>query len=148
MKLIAVIFLSFCVFAAALAVFVWPRSAKIKHYTAEELVGATCEELGAAHEEVIFAYHDAEIAYVRRAGVFHDDLGLPQEDVVPFVVLMRRFMEDNDIKEAELAAPLSPSIPLQSSKFYYEISAICAANPLLGAVAAMRQAATKLNLIN
>lgn len=142
------IFLCLCAPAAALAFFAWPQSSQIRHYTAEELAGVTCEELGARHEEVIFAYHDAEIAYYRREGVFHDDLGLPQEDVLPFIVLMKQFMEDNEIREADIAAPRSSSTPFSRSKFYHDISAICAENPLLEAVGAMRQAATNLNLID
>lgn len=148
MKQIAGILLCFCGSAAALAIFAWPQSSQIKLYTADELLGVTCEELGARHEEVIFAYHDAEIAYFDRAGVFHEDLGLPKEDDLPFVVLMRRFMEDNAIKEADIAAPRSPSAPVQRSRFYAETSAICAATPSMSAVQAMRQAAKQLNLID
>ncbi len=80
-------------------------------------MGFNCEELGAAHEDLIVAYHDAEIARHRREGSFSDDLGLLKEDVLPFVVLMRRFMQDNDIREADLAKPSSPSGALQRSSF-------------------------------
>ncbi|MBN7778128.1 hypothetical protein JYP49_17800 [Nitratireductor aquimarinus] len=111
-------------------------------------MGFNCEELGAAHEDLIVAYHDAEIARHRREGSFSDDLGLLKEDVLPFVVFMRRFMQDNDIREAYLAKPSSPSGALQMPSFCAEISGLCAGNPSLGAVEAMRQAGTKLNLID
>ncbi|CAN0652666.1 conserved exported protein of unknown function [Nitratireductor aquimarinus] len=148
MKKIAGIGLLICASALALAFYVWAQPAQIKHYTADELMGFNCEELGTAHEDLIVAYHDAEIARHRREGSFSDDLGLPKEDDLPFVVLMRRFMQDNDIREADLAKPSSPSATLQRSSFYAEISGLCAGNPSLGAVEAMRQAATKLNLID
>ena len=148
MKKFAGTILFFCASAIALIIFVSARSSEIKSYTADDLIGLTCEELGERHEEVIFAYHDAEISYYKRAGAFHDDLGLPEEDILPFVVFMRRFMQDNDINEVDLAKPSSPLTTIQGSEFYHEVSGICAANPMLEAVEAMRRAAMNLSLID
>lgn len=136
-----------CASAAALATFVWVSADEPQHFTADELIKLTCHALGQRHEEVIFDYHDAEIAHYRRTGAFHDDLGLPSEDVVPYAVLIKRFMQDNHITVADLATT-SSSTPLLDSDFYYETSAICAANPSWQAVDAMRQAAINLGLID
>jgi len=68
-----------------LALYVWQHPSQIKHYTAAELVGLTCEELGEKHEEMIFEYHDASIGYYTRIGAFSDDLGLPRDDDLPYV---------------------------------------------------------------
>ncbi|WP_342076334.1 hypothetical protein [Yoonia sp. SS1-5] len=136
-----------CVTAAALGVVVWTGPSEIRHYSADELSELTCEELGERHEDVIIAYHDAEIAHKRRTGAFHDDLGLPSEDVVPYPVLMKRFMRDNNINDADIAAS-SSSARLQDTDFYYRISGICAANPSWQAVDAMRQAAIELGLLD
>ncbi|SFU15160.1 hypothetical protein [Sedimentitalea nanhaiensis] len=148
MKKIAGFFSLFCIAAGALVFFAWSQPTQIKHYTSEDLIGLTCEELSERHEDFIFAYHDAEIAYHRRTGAFHDDLGQPQEETLPFMVLMRRFMQDNHIRKVDLAHPSFPSTTLQRTKFYYEISAACAAGSSLRAVDVMRQVATKLNLID
>lgn len=148
MKKIAGFFLLFCIAAIALVFFAWSQPSQIKHYTAEDLIGLTCAELSARHDDFIFAYHDAEISNHRRTGGFHDDLGLPQEETLPFIVLMRWFMQDNDIIEADLVHSSFPSKTLQGTKFYYEISAACASAPPLRAVDVMQQVATKLNLID
>lgn len=148
MKKIAGFFLLFCIAAVALVFFAWSQPSQIKHYTAEDLVGLTCAELSARHDDFIFAYHDAEIANYRRTGGFQDDLGLPQEETLPFIVLMRWFMQDNEIIEADLVHSSLPSKTLQGTKFYYEISAACASASPLRAVDVMQQVATKLNLID
>jgi len=146
MKKFAVVSLMLCA-TAALAAFVWAGPYDIKHYTADELAELTCDALGERHEEVIFAYHDAEIAYKRRTGAFHDDLGLPPEDVVPYAVLMKQFMHDNNISEADVVTR-STATPLLDSAFYAEVSGQCATNPTWRAVDAMREAATNLGLID
>lgn len=133
--------------SAALAAFIWSGPSEIRHYTAGELSEMTCEALGESHTEVIDAYHDAEIAHFRKAGAFHDDLGLPPEDVVPYAVLMTRFMRDHDIDKTDVITRSMPT-PLLYSDFYYEISGTCAANPSWKAVEAMRQAALNLSLIS
>lgn len=145
MKISVTVILMLCASAAALAAFVWPGPSEIRHYTADELSELTCETLGQRHEEVINAYHDTEIAHFRKAGAFHDDLGLPPEVVMPYAVLMKRFMRDNNIGEADLATR-STSMPLLYSDFYYEISGTCAANPSWPATEAMRQSAVNLGL--
>lgn len=139
--------LTLCASAAGLAAFIWAGPSEIKHYTAEELAGLTCEALGERHLEVIDAYHDAEIAHHRRTGAFHDDLGIPPEDVVPFAVLIKQFLRDNGITDADIA-DTSTATPILSTSFYYEVSGICATNPSWQATAAMRQAALNLGLIN
>ncbi|MDE4306341.1 hypothetical protein PXK30_22145 [Phaeobacter gallaeciensis] len=148
MKKIAGFFLLFCIAAVALVFFAWSQPSQIKHYTAKDLVGLTCAELSARHDDFIFAYHDAEIANYRRTDGFHDDLGLPQEETLPFIVLMRWFMQDNDIIEADLVHSSFPSKTLHGTKFYYEISAACASASPMRAVDVMQQVATKLNLID
>ncbi len=133
--------------AAVLAVYVWSGPSDIKHYTADELPELSCEALGERHRELIDAYHDAEIAHYRQTGAFHDDLGIPSEDVVPYAVLMKQFMDDNDIGVADIAdtSSLTPNL---DSRFYYEVSGICATNPSWQATDVMRQAAKNLGLID
>lgn len=133
--------------AAAFVLVTWGGSSGIKHYTAEELAGLSCEALGELHEEVIFAYHDAEIAHKRRTGAFHDDLGMPLEDVVPYAVLIKKFINDNGIAVADIT-DRSTLTPILNSGFYYEVSRICATNPSWQATDAMRQAAENLGLID
>jgi hypothetical protein len=133
--------------AVVLVVLHWASPSEITHYTAEQLVELTCEELGERHEEVIFAYHDAEIAHYRQAGAFHDDLGIPPENVVPYAVLMERFVRDNNISKADIATGPSPT-PFLNTRFFYETTGICAVNPSWQAVEALRQAAINLGLIN
>lgn len=146
MKISVAVALMLCASAAALAAFIWSGPPEIRHYTADELSQLTCEELGQRHEDVIDAYHDAEIVHKRRTGAFHDDLGLPPEDVVPYAVLMKRFMRDNHISETDVVTRSTPT-PLLYSDFYYEISGTCVANPSWQAVEAMRQTALNLGLI-
>ena len=136
-----------CASMAGLLAFVWADFSELKHYAADELAELTCEALGERHEEVIVAYHDAEIAHKRRTGAFHDDLGLPSEDVLPYPVLMKRFMHDNNISEADIKAG-SLAARIQNTDFYYAISGICAASPSWQAVDAMRQAAIELGLMD
>lgn len=133
-------------FAAALIVFNWEGSSEIKHYTAEELAELTCEALSERHEEVIVAYHDAEIEHYKQSGSFHDDVGIPPEDVVPYAVLMKQFMHDSGLPDADIV-DASSATPILSSNFYYAISTLCATNPSWQAVDAMRKAAIDLDLI-
>lgn len=135
-----------CACAVALAAFIWSGPNEIRHYTADELLEMTCEALSERHKVVIDAYHDAEIAHFRKAGAFHDDLGLPPEAVIPYAVLMKRFMRDNDINETAVVTRPTPT-PILDSDFYYEISGTCAANPSWQAVEAMRHSAVNLGLI-
>lgn len=136
---------------AALALFVWPNSFDIRLYTVDELVGLTCEELGEKHEEVIFAYHDASIAHYSRTGAFGDNLGLPGEEVLPFVILMKKVIQDNDLIGFDLTKPIfhsaSSATPTLHSDFYAEISSVCATSPAMDATEAMLQAAKKLELM-
>ena len=133
--------------AAVLAVFICSGPSDIKHYTADELVELSCEALGERHRELIDAYHDAELAHYRQTGAFHDDLGIPSEDVVPYAVLMKQFMHDNDIGVADIA-DTSSLTPILDSRFYYEVSGICATNPSWQATYAMRQAAINVGLMD
>lgn len=140
-----VTFLILC--TSVLAAFIWVGSTKIKHYSAEELAGLSCAALGTRHEEVIFAYHDAELAHFRQAGTFHDDLGVPSEDVLPFAIVIRQFLDDNDINAADIT-DTSPENTILGSDFYYEISSICATNPSWLTTDAMRQAALSLGFLD
>lgn len=133
-------------FASILVAFLWVGSTKIAHYSAEELANLSCVVLGERHEEVILAYHDAELAHFRRTGSFHDDLGVPPEDVLPFAIVFRQFLHDNDLSAAGITNTSSATTTL-GSDFYYETSAICATNPSWLATDAMRQAALNLGLI-
>lgn len=147
MKKIVTLIVLVCAGAAAAAYVMWGRGEDIRVYAAAELVGLSCEALGARHEEVIFAFHDAELAHYRRAGSFHDDLGLPMEEVLPMIVLMRWVLEDSALNGATIAAAVSPGEALIRSGFYSKTSAICAANPQMPAVAAIGQAAEEENVI-
>ncbi|WP_417260536.1 hypothetical protein [Celeribacter sp.] len=135
---------------AALAIYVWPRPDEIRHYAVDELVGLTCEELGEKHEDVIFAYHDASIAHDTTTGAFKDDLGLPKEEVLPFVILMKKVINDNGLSGFDLTKPFfhsaSEATPPLHSEFFAEISSICATHPDLDAIEAMGQAAKKLTI--
>ncbi|MGB7240664.1 MAG: hypothetical protein WBC93_01080 [Sulfitobacter sp.] len=147
MKLFVAAALTLCASAVGLAAFIWAGPSEIKHYSADELAALTCEALGERHLEVIDAFHDAEVARFRQAGSFQNDLGLPPEDVVPFAVLIKWFVRDNNISEAHIEGKF-PSTPILSSVFYYEVSGICATNPSWQATDAMRQAALSLGLID
>ncbi|WP_417812686.1 hypothetical protein [Thalassospira alkalitolerans] len=136
---------------AALAIYVWLLPDEIRHFTVDELVGLTCGELGEKHEEVIFAYHDASIAHYNKTSAFEDDLGLPKEEVLPFVILMRKVINDNGLSGFDLTKPFfhsaSEATPPLHSEFFAEISSICATHPDLDAIEAMRQAAENLNVM-
>lgn len=147
MKKFAAIVLMLFASAASLAAYVWTAPSKIQHYTADDLAELRCDELGERYLEVIDAYHDAEIAHYRQTGAFHDDLGIPSEDVLPYAVLIKRFLRDNEISEADIA-DTSSSTPILDSGFYYEVSGICATNPSWQADDAMREAATNLGLLD
>lgn len=146
MKLSAIAAIAFCVAAAGLAAIIWSGPFEIRHYRVDELAGLTCEALGERHEDVIVAYHDAEIAHYRQAGAFHDDLGIPTEDVLPYAVLIKWFVRDYGISETDIAGPSSET-PILSSDFYFAVSGLCATNPSWLATDAMRQAALNLGLI-
>lgn len=148
MKKFKLICLFLCVSLALIALFVWAGPSELRHYTAEELVGSTCEELGEKHEEVIFAYHDAEIAHYKRTGAFHDDVGLPKKEVLPYEILIGYFIQANGLREADLSENSSVSARKLRYNFFAETTSICATNPMLLAVEAIHKAATKLNLIN
>jgi hypothetical protein len=149
-------FVSFCLFlsvsTAALAIYIWPQLFEIKHYTLDELVGLTCEELGEKYDEVIFAYHDASIARYKRTGAFEGGFGRPKEEVLPFVILMKKVIQDNDLKGFDLSKPFfhlaSVATPRLHTDFYYEITSVCATTPSLDAIEAMMQAAKNLKLTN
>lgn len=147
MKISVAVALTLCAVAVGFAAFIFVVPSEVKHYSADELAGLTCGALGERHLEVTDDYHDAEIAHYRQAGAFHDDLGIPPEDVVPYAVLIKRFLIDNGITEADIAGT-SPATPILSSSFYYEVSGICAISPSWQATAAMRQAALNLDLID
>ncbi len=146
MKKIAGICLFLVVSTGVLALYFWPYFSQIKHYTAEDLIGLTCEELGEKHEEVIFAHHDAAIRHRDRTGAFPADLGLPQVEDLPYVILMEKFIEDKNLKGFDLSKPHSLSTSGPDSEFFAEITRVCAASPSLDALAAIGQAAQNLNL--
>ena len=146
MKKFSLICLFLCTSIISLVLFVWATPHEIRHYTVDDLVGSTCKELGEQHEEVIFAYHDAEIAHYRRTGAFHDDVGVPKDDALPFDILVGHFIQVNDLRQINLSEDSSAATRKLHSNFSSEISNICATSPMLQAVDAMRQAATKLNL--
>lgn len=146
MKKIGAVCLLLLAAIATLTLYYSSRHSGLKQYTADALYGVTCETLGEQHDTVITACHDAEIAYFRRSGKFHDNLGLPQEDVLPYAILMAHFMQLNGIAKSDVLHK-SSTTPLLSSAFYYEISALCAANPSWLAIDALRQAAINLDLM-
>jgi hypothetical protein len=143
---------SFCLFCvmsvAALGYYTWPHLLGTRHYTADELTGLTCAELGQRHEDVIFAYHDAALAKTRRTGTVQDDPGLPKEEVLPFVILMRKVIQDHDLDGFDPGKPFfhsaSVATPRLHADFYAEVTSVCATNPAMDAVAAMLQAARTL----
>ena len=121
--------------------FIWTGTPTIKHYTAAELMPLTCAALGERHEEVITAYHDAEIAHFRKTGAFHDDLGIPSEDVIPYSIVIKQFLREHNIVDAAMS-------PILNSDFYAAVSGICASNPSWQATDAMRQVAISMELID
>lgn len=149
-------FLCACLFlgisSAVLAAYAWPHLFEIRHYTEDELVGLTCAELGEKHEEVIFAYHDASIAQYNRTGAFEDGLGLPREEVLPFVILMKNVILDNDLRGFDLTKPFflsaSATPPMLHSAYHAEASSVCATNPTMDAVEAMLLSARNLELMH
>ncbi|UWQ10186.1 hypothetical protein K3X41_09615 [Aliiroseovarius crassostreae] len=149
MSRMVVIGLCVGVLGGLLAAYLWRLPNDIRHYTEAELLGSTCAELSEKHEEVIFAYHDASLARKRKTGSF-DDPGLPAEDMLPLLIVMKKVIRDNEIAGLDLTQPFfhSPSAapPRLHSDFYAEISAICATNPAMDAGAAMLQAARNLGL--
>lgn len=151
MKKFARICLILCVLLAAIVLSLWAFPAKIKHYTADELIGLTCQELGEKHEEVIFAYHDAEIDHYKKSGAFQDDLGAPPEDVIPYVILMKKVIQDSNLEGFDLSKPFfhsaSVATPRLHTAFFSETTSVCARSPTLDATQAMLQAATNLKLI-
>jgi hypothetical protein len=128
--------------------YVWANRFEIKHYTVEELIGLSCEELGEKHEEVIFAYHDAAIRHKKRTGAFPDDLGLPQDDDLPYVILMEKFVQDNNIKGVNVSKLHSLSTTGQDSEFFAEITRVCAVSPSRDAWDAVGQTAINLGHID
>lgn len=128
----------------------WPFSETIRHYTEAELHGLSCSELSRRHEEVIFAYHDASITRYRETGTFEDDQGLPEENVLPFIILMKMVIRDHGIRGVDLTKPFSHSAsanaPRMNANFFAEVSAVCARYPEMNDVAAVLQAAANLKL--
>ncbi|MGO4917202.1 hypothetical protein [Pseudogemmobacter sp. W21_MBD1_M6] len=151
MKKLAIIGLFIGASAMALSLYAWTQSSDVRHYTVDELVGLTCEDLGQAHEEVIVSYHDAALARGGQTGSVGIDLGLPQDDVLPFVILMRKVIEDNDLAGFDPAKPFfhstTATAPRLHTDFYAEASSVCATSPTMDAVEAMVQAARNLGLI-
>lgn len=136
----------FCVISvAALGYAAWPYLFGTRHHTADELMGMTCAELGQSHEDVVFAYHDAALARNRRTGTVHADPGLPQEEVLPIVIVMRKVIADHDLDGFDPDKPFfhsaSVATPRRHSDLYAEVTSVCATNPGMNAVAAVLQAA-------
>jgi hypothetical protein len=151
MKKLVRLGLLFGVSVAALAFYAWPHLFDIRTYTVEELVSLTCQELSEKHEEVIFAYHDASIARYDRTDSFGNDLGLPEDDVLPFVIMMKKVIQDNDLSGFDLTKPFFQSAatatPKMHSDFYAEASSVCATNPTMDAAEAVVLAAMNLGLM-
>lgn len=151
MKKLASIGLFIGVSVMALSLYAWTQCFDVRHYTVDELVGLTCEDLGQAHEQVIFAYHDASLARRGHTGSFEADLGLPRDEVLPFVILLRKVIEDIDLTGFDPAKPFvhsaSATAPRLHADFYAEASGVCATSPTMNAVEAMVQAARNLGLI-
>lgn len=151
MKKLAIIGLSIGVSVAALSLYARPQSSDVRHHTVDELVGLTCENLGQAHEQMIFAYHDAALARGSQTGSVETDLGLPREEVLPFVILLRKVIEDNDLAGFDPAKPFvhsaSATAPRLHTDFYAEASSVCATSPTMDAVEAMVQSALNLGLL-
>jgi hypothetical protein len=150
MKLVCRIALFLGVSTVLLGWSFWPFSETIRHYTEAELQGLSCSELSRRHEEVIFAYHDASITRYRETGAFEDNLGLPAEDLLPIIILMKKVIRDHGITGVELTMPFSHSVSANASRvnasFFAEVSAVCARHPEMNDVAAVLQAAANLKL--
>lgn len=150
MKLFIISALLFA-FASAAALCIFSRPHELRHYTEAELTGLSCAEISEKNEEVIFAYHDASIREYKKAGSFENGVGLPKEEDLPFVILMKKVIRDNDFIGFDLSKPFfhsaSIATPRVHSEFYAEITSVCSKNSLLDAIEAMVQAAKNLNLM-
>ncbi|MDV2966699.1 hypothetical protein RZ532_11990 [Nitratireductor aquimarinus] len=150
MKIFVIICGFLFVSASAVALYAWARPHEIRHYTESELVGLSCAEISEKNEETIFAYHDASIEKHKRAGSFEGGVGLPEEDVLPFIILMKKVIQDNDLTGLDLSRPFfhssSVSTPKIHAEFYAEITSVCAKSPSRDAIEAMMQAAKNLKL--
>lgn len=151
MKKTVLIWLILFIFIGFLGFYLWPLSTTIKHYTEAELVGSTCAELSEKHEEVILAYHDASIARYRKKGSFEDDLGLPDQDILPIIIVMKLVIRQNAFSGIDLTLPFLHSplerTPKLHSEFFSEVTKVCATYPAMDAVAAVLRAAENMNLV-
>jgi hypothetical protein len=127
--------------------FFLPRTAEIRTYSADQLIGLNCAELGERHEEIIAAFHDAAIARYRKTGAFPDDLGLPRTEDLPIVVLILRFIQDNDLEGFDFFRAHSLSTSGPEADLFSELSNLCAASPSLDAMQAVEKAARRLDLV-
>lgn len=138
------------IFATQLVFSLWPFSNSIRRYTGAELAGLTCAELSEKHDKVITSYHDASIAHLRRTGAFEDGLGLPEDEDLPMIIVLRKVIRDNGFEEFDLTKPFfnsaSATASKQHSELYAEFSALCASYPDMDAAAAGIQAAQTLGL--
>jgi len=147
MKARSIIFLFSVAFLVTSGLYFWARATEPRPYTADDLIGMDCAELGRKHDEVITAFHDAAIAHHRKTGAFPDDLGLPRTQDLPVVVLITRFLRDHGLTGFDFAKPHALSTSGPESDFFTEVSGLCAASPSLDAMAAVTQAAKQLDLI-
>lgn len=146
MKLFPAIFMFSFILLVASGLFFLGRTAEIRTYSADELIGLNCAELGERHEEIIASFHDAAIARYRRTGTFPDDLGLPRTEDLPIVVLILRFIQDNGLAGFDFSRPHSLSTSGPEADLFSELSTLCAASPALDAMQAVKQAARRLDL--
>lgn len=113
-------------------------------------MGLSCAEVSEKNEEIIFAYHDASVEKYKKEGSFKGGVGLPEEEVLPFVILMKKVIQDHDLMGLDPAKPFFSSVsiptPKLHSEFYAEITSVCAKSPSLDAIEAMVQAAKNLKL--
>lgn len=148
MKRPLIIGLFLTIVATLLSLIIWPYPNTIRHDTEADLAGLTCAELSKKHNKVIVAYHDASIARHRKTGSFGDGLGLPAEDVLPIIIVMKKVIRDNNFAGFDLTKPFfhskSATAPKRHSDFYAEVSNICATYPAMQATTAMLQAAQTL----
>ncbi|WP_420507181.1 hypothetical protein [Nitratireductor aquimarinus] len=134
MKIFAIICGFLFVSASAVALYSWARPHEIRHYTESELTGLSCAEISEKNEEVIFAYHDASIREYKKAVSFENGVGLPKEEVLPFVILMKKVIRDNDFIGFDLSNPFfhsaSVATPRVHAEFYAEITSVCSKKKL------------------
>lgn len=123
------------------------RTTDPRVYSADELIGLNCAELGERHEAIITSFHDAAIARYRGTGAFPDGLGLPRTEDLPIVVLILRFIQDNGLSGFDFSRPHSLSTSGPEADLFGELSSLCAASPSLDAMQAVKQAARHLDLI-